>query len=551
MAFEHRHGEWCVGTNLRAFKKLTRRACEEHCNSAACVCFQYKEELVDGNCRFTLANEFVQTKKSRVGFDAFLREGTAAQGAGAGVTAAGGARGLACGAGSGASLWPSAAAAASAEGGGVPPFYVYPLPGPSLDALARCYSAIKRGAWPWGAGQPGHLAPAVWVSEALHAHPARVDRPEQASVLVVPVAGALSEAAGSCDGTSHYERMLQASQLLRSSTDFRRRPQRHIVVAAADTPRNLLGELGTAASKGGAVAACLSWGTCGGFKPPAGVALLPSPPLAELTSARTRAMVDAEACGGGGFGAASAAGSDRRSLQLFFRGSLGRTKEAQSLRVRIALLRAVAGAEVRFTGSELLQPSAVAFAASHKVSLNSRAKADVQTYVRGMLRSRFCLAPLGDEPSPGQRLFDAIAAGCVPIIVGNLHDRSTLPFSAHLDYSRFSGSIPRERFLADPVLAVEALLHKLQPQLPTLRHALADARRRLGFGSSDVGPFNGSATFGGAALQLVIDGALRARGGNTTAARGFAAAMAAPAPQEHTPAELEDIRQSFENMILV
>ena len=548
MGFEHHHGEWCVGTNLRAFKKLTRRACEEHCNSAACVCYQYKEELVDGNCRFTLAHEFVATKKSRVGFDAFLRDGATAQGAGAGVLA--GARGQACGASSGASLWPSAAAAASAEGGGMPPFYVYPLPGPSLDALARCYAAIKRGAWPWGASQPGHLAAAVWVSEALHAHPARVERPELASVLVVPVAGALSEAVGSCDGTTHYERMLQASQLLRSSTDFRRRPQRHILVAAADTPRNLLGELGTAAAKGGAVAACLSWGSCGGFKPPAGAALLPFPPLAELTSARTRAMVDAEACGGGGRGAASAQGSERRATQLFFRGSLGRTKEAQSLRVRIALLRAVGGAEVRFTGTELLQPSAVTYAAAHKVDLHSRAKADVPTYVRGMLRSRFCLAPLGDEPSPGRRLFDAIAAGCVPILVGDLHDRSALPFSAHLDYSRFSASIPRDRFLADPVLAVEALLHKLQPQLPTLRKALADARQRLGYGNGDAGPFNSTATFGGAAVQLLIDGALRARGGNTTATKGFAAAMAAPAPK-HTTAELEDIRQSFENMILV
>ena len=89
MGFEHHHGEWCVGTNLRAFKKLTRRACADHCNSAACVCYQYKEELVDGNCRFTLAHEFVAIKKSRVGFDAFLREGATAQGAGAGVLAGG------------------------------------------------------------------------------------------------------------------------------------------------------------------------------------------------------------------------------------------------------------------------------------------------------------------------------------------------------------------------------------------------------------------------------------------------------------------------------
>ena len=120
-----------------------------------------------------------------------------------------------------------------------------------------------------------------------------MERPEDARVLVVPAAGALSEAVGTCGGSStqclalglelsgspmsgglpvggcpvvlsscssphtfarptlwaahSYSRMLGLAEQLKQAAEFQRRPQRHLVVAAADTPRNLLGELGSLA----------------------------------------------------------------------------------------------------------------------------------------------------------------------------------------------------------------------------------------------------------------------------------------------------------------
>lgn len=56
------------------------------------------------------------------------------------------------------------------------------------------------------------------------------------------------------------------------------------------------------------------------------------------------------------------------------------------------------------------------------------------SYETGMLKARFCLVPEGDTPT-SSRLFDAIAAGCVPLI---LSDRIALPFKDFVDWKAFS-----------------------------------------------------------------------------------------------------------------
>merc|ERR1711953_917273 len=53
-----------------------------------------------------------------------------------------------------------------------------------------------------------------------------------------------------------------------------------------------------------------------------------------------------------------------------------------------------------------------------------------QTY----LESKFCIVPEGDTPT-SRRLFDALAAGCIPIIFGRVDKVSrSLPFSATIDW---------------------------------------------------------------------------------------------------------------------
>ncbi|XP_071736419.1 probable arabinosyltransferase ARAD1 isoform X2 [Rutidosis leptorrhynchoides] len=58
----------------------------------------------------------------------------------------------------------------------------------------------------------------------------------------------------------------------------------------------------------------------------------------------------------------------------------------------------------------------------------------INASTQGMRSSKFCLHPAGDTPS-SNRLFDAIASHCVPVIVS---DHIELPFESELDYTKFS-----------------------------------------------------------------------------------------------------------------
>lgn len=57
---------------------------------------------------------------------------------------------------------------------------------------------------------------------------------------------------------------------------------------------------------------------------------------------------------------------------------------------------------------------------------------------RGMASSKFCLNIAGDTPS-SNRLFDAIASHCIPVIIS---DDIELPFEDVLDYSKFAIFVP-------------------------------------------------------------------------------------------------------------
>ena len=67
-----------------------------------------------------------------------------------------------------------------------------------------------------------------------------------------------------------------------------------------------------------------------------------------------------------------------------------------------------------------------------------------EEYLQNLLRSRFCFAPRGDTAS-AKRLYEAIAAGCIPIVVS---DKLRLPFESQVDWPAFSLRY-KERDVAD------------------------------------------------------------------------------------------------------
>lgn len=66
-------------------------------------------------------------------------------------------------------------------------------------------------------------------------------------------------------------------------------------------------------------------------------------------------------------------------------------------------------------------------------SFGSVQKGGVRRSTEGMRSSKFCLNIAGDTPS-SNRLFDAIASHCVPVIIS---DQIELPYEDVLDYSEF------------------------------------------------------------------------------------------------------------------
>lgn len=66
-------------------------------------------------------------------------------------------------------------------------------------------------------------------------------------------------------------------------------------------------------------------------------------------------------------------------------------------------------------------------------SFGSVQKGGIRKATEGMHSSKFCLNIAGDTPS-SNRLFDAIASHCVPVIIS---DQIELPYEDVLDYSEF------------------------------------------------------------------------------------------------------------------
>lgn len=223
---------WCLGTAHR-LQKSSLDACIEACRKASCGCVQYRSTPKEQNCRWVGLREHRGTSTSRAGFDAWVRAG-AEQPPQKSPSAAD----TRCGT-------DGIILKASPSGPLVtPPFFMHPPPFDERSLLA-CYAARHKGEAYASAADA-----ALWLVRALSAHPSRVSSPAEAQLLWMPSAAALSEAAGSCAGSSHYGRMIVAADALRSTSAYRARPQAHFVVNGVASPmRSPLGELGSLVSK--------------------------------------------------------------------------------------------------------------------------------------------------------------------------------------------------------------------------------------------------------------------------------------------------------------
>ena len=105
-------------------------------------------------------------------------------------------------------------------------------------------------------------------------------------------------------------------------------------------------------------------------------------------------------------------------------------------------------------------------------------------YVGELSRSRFCLVFRCDDPQTS-RFYDAVSAGCIPVLINDGFHLTVAPFSLSLNYASFSVSIPEAMWNSDPVGSSRFAYHWPKNRLEALLRGLIVARRVLDWRSRD------------------------------------------------------------------
>lgn len=319
-------------------------------------------------------------------------------------------------------------------------FYMYDLP-PALNTdLLKCYEKeTNTSVWIDERKERAQNTAEIWVHKVLESHPRRTRDPSEASIFYVPFYGALSAHFSGvpehnlkpCNGQGHLERVDMLLAHLKDSSLFESPEQqaKHAMTVSywgvttrsyphweewLDTSYAVLtGPLRDAFHK---VRVLIYEPHFGGFGDPEEFKYWDGPVttipyVADHHLANAKFSLPAQ-----------------RLFSVYFRGNmeLDSSNKTSGVASDGQVTRCSAFQSARdIPGSRLI---------------DSSTNFSYQAYVDEMLNSTFCLVPRGDTPT-SRRLFDAIAAGCVPVLVG---DDLSVPFDDILDWDAFSIRIREE-----------------------------------------------------------------------------------------------------------
>lgn len=147
-----------------------------------------------------------------------------------------------------------------------------------------------------------------------------------------------------------------------------------------------------------------------------------------------------------------------REHLLFFQGHMHRRVDAGSLPRMVAVrkLRQVMPSSEEFFAFDsalALRRDAVPADAAEVATRREM----IAAYARNILKSKFCLVLHGDSAT-SRRLFDALAAGCVPVVINDhLATKGNLPLFPWLPWGRVAVFVPEQYLVSKAACVAEAL----------------------------------------------------------------------------------------------
>jgi len=300
----------------------------------------------------------------------------------------------------------------------VPRIYVYDDPRVNWSYLIPCYKEQHGGVAPWGDEESEHAQNMgeVWMHRLMMKHPRRTMNPEEASIFYIPMYITVSSDAeplgGSltCNGKTHMERVSEALEFLETESLYF---------------KNLGGS--------DHVLAC-TWWRCGAamgnkarvILSRAVIGINESPPINNIW-ARWECMNRVVTIP---YVASSklTTGQDHhknvdRKIPFYFAGRARGRVERENLVVI----------------SDKYNESFIGVSDWDWTD-------NPDSYAEHITNSVFCLSPRGDTPS-SRRLFDAVAAGCIPVMTESQIGDGAVPFRNLINYESFSIIVPDDTFL--------------------------------------------------------------------------------------------------------
>ena len=381
--------------------------------------------------------------------------------------------------------------------------FVLPVPQSLTSDLLHCYQST-RGQWPWDdsvfhgdcdtsrrrtckhcdhgnacseslAVEVAQHASDIWLHEALLTHPGRTQVASEADVIFVPFYGGISYELGVCKGMDHHDRVKRlADTILNSplwpiahgSTDMRPGWRFALAVSHWRVPVTLASPLRELLFDSRAVVLTQdtyffdltrdapdlygdrTWKVPGWGCRAHDSRYVITIPYPSVSLSRPNGSVSRRP--------SVSLADEPRSKLVYFRGNtalslcLGlersNVRQPNFCRLRSGLVAAAvsgcAAADLEILSVDKIREHSFGYTKNFSTRL----------LVEGMQRSTFCLAPRGDTPS-SRRVFDAVAAGCIPVLIA---DDYTPPFP-ELDWSGFSVRFDLGDAVADPCQVFEQL----------------------------------------------------------------------------------------------